>query len=140
MVSYSRTLSLGLRPFGVGVMVAMAGTVRSNMGKKKRGSLPRGGLYARVQGLYVARLGFSQKREARPMETGVLARGLVGEALKGEGGGWWWGRWVRGRRRDWWYCGGQSGLVYWGPVIGRVGDGLGGVEEVWAWGAGEDGG
>ena len=120
LVSYSRTLRAELRPYGVRVMVAMAGTVRSNMGlaakKGAAGGLPEGSLYARVAHLFEAKLGYSQREEAGPMETGEFARRLVDGVDSGEGG--WLGGLVGGRP-DWFWCGGQARLVYWGSWLGE---------------------
>ena len=115
--SYSRTLRQELRPFGVRVMVAMAGTVQSNIasGKKKVG-LPEGSLYARVSYLFEQRRGFSQQVQSRPMETMAFARKLVNEASKGEVAPFW--RWCFGRP-DWFWCGGQSRVVYWSSWLGE---------------------
>lgn len=116
VASYSRTLRAELRPFGVRVQVAMAGTVKSNIGSGKKEGLPEGSLYQRVRYLYEARLGYSQMREAGPMETDVFARKLVDDALKGEVSSFW-RTWFG--RPDWFYCGGQSRLVYWGSWLGE---------------------
>lgn len=115
--SYSRTLRQELRPFGVRVMVAMAGTVQSNIanGKKKVG-LPEGSLYARVSYLFEQRKGFSQQVQSRPMETSAFAKRLVDEASKGEVAPIW-RSWFG--RPDWFWCGGQSSVVYWSSWLGE---------------------
>lgn len=71
------------------VQVVMAGTVKSNIGHGKKGGLPEGSLYQQVRHLYEARLGYSQKREAGPMETDVFAKRLVDDALKAEVSSFW---------------------------------------------------
>lgn len=115
--SYSRTLRQELRPFGVRVMVAMAGTVQSNIasGRKKVG-LPDGSLYARVSHLFEQRKGISQQAQSRPMETSEFARRLVDEASKGEVAPFW-RSWFG--RPDWFWCGGQSSVVYWSSWLGE---------------------
>lgn len=114
--SYSRTLRQELRPFGVRVMVAMTGTVQSNIASgKKRVGLPEGSLYARVSHLFEQRKGFSQQVQSRPMETSAFARRLVDEASKGEVAPFW-RSWLG--RPDWFWCGGQSSVVYWASWLG----------------------
>ena len=115
--SYSRTLRQELRPYGVRVMVAMAGTVQSNIASGRKGvGLPEGSLYARVSHLFEQRKGISQKVESRPMETGAFARRLVDEASKGEVAPFW-RSWLG--RPDWVWCGGQSSVVYWTSWLGE---------------------
>lgn len=117
--SYSRTLRQELRPFGVRVMVAMAGTVRSNIANangKKALKLPERSLYARVSHLFEQRKGISQKVESRPMETSAFAKRLVDEASKGEVAPFW-RSWLG--RPDWVWCGGQSSVVYWTSWLGE---------------------
>lgn len=115
--SYSRTLRQELRPFGVRVMVAMAGTVQSNIASgKKRVGLPEGSLYARVSHLFEQRKGFSQQAQSRPMETSAFARRLVDEASKGEVAPFW-RSWFG--RPDWFWYGGQSSVVYWSSWLGE---------------------
>ncbi|EGX90420.1 short chain dehydrogenase/reductase, putative [Cordyceps militaris CM01] len=98
--SYSRSLRLELRPFGVRVMVAVTGTVRSRIAAKISQRLPEGSLYAPVDDLYVKRHRFSQ--ETVPMDTDVYAAKIVAQAVKGEG---WLGGWL-GRSPDWYWTGG----------------------------------
>ena len=115
--SYSRTLRQELRPYGVRVMVAMAGTVQSNIASGKKGvRLPEGSLYARVSHLFERRKGISQKVESRPMETGAFARRLVDEVGKGEVATFW-RSWFG--RPDWVWCGGRSSVVYWTSWLGE---------------------
>ena len=115
--SYSRTLRQELRPFGVRVMVAMAGTVQSNIASGKKGvGLPEGSLYAKVSHLFEQRKGISQTVQSRPMETSAFARRLVDEALKGEVAPFW-RSWLG--RPDWFWCGGKSSVVYWSSWFGE---------------------
>ncbi|KAL8919699.1 MAG: hypothetical protein Q9208_006652 [Pyrenodesmia sp. 3 TL-2023] len=86
LASYTRTLRAELAPFGVRVMLVMAGTVESNIGHAVENVLPEGSLYASVKHFYERRSGFSQKMESRPMETEVFARRLVEKAVRAEGG------------------------------------------------------
>lgn len=112
LASYTRTLRAELAPFGVRVMLVMAGTVKSNIGEAVENVLPADSLYAPAKHLWERRLGFSQKRESRPMETQVFAKRLVEVAVREEVGVVWracgWGR------PDVWFEGGQAGRVYWG--------------------------
>ena len=115
--SYSRTLRQEHRPYGVRVMVAMAGTVQSNIASGRKGvGLPEGSLYAKVSHLFEQRKGISQKAESRSMETSAFARRLVDEASKGEVAPFC-GSWLG--RPDWAWCGGQSSLVYWTSWLGE---------------------
>ena len=99
--SYSRVLRLELKPFGVRVMVAMTGTVRSNIMNHFDRTLPTNSLYQPVNDLFVQRLRFSQTRGT--MDTGMYARRIVAQALKGEG---WFGT------PDWFWAGGFSNLAW----------------------------
>lgn len=100
--TYSRALRLELKPFGVRVMVAMTGTVRSNIASHAHRSLPSNSLYMPVQDVFQTRLTFSQNNATVPTET--YAAGLVSAALKGEGslGG------LVGGTPDWYWAGGFS--------------------------------
>jgi 1-acylglycerone phosphate reductase len=82
VVSYSRTLRLELKPFGVRVMVAMAGTVRSNIASRTHRELPEGSIYQRVRELFERRLTFSQNNAT--VTTGSFAAKLVDRALRSE--------------------------------------------------------
>lgn len=107
VASYSRTLRLELKPFGVRVMVAMTGTVRSQIASKTHRTLPEGSIYERVRGLFEKRLTFSQNNAT--VETGEYARKLVASALKPERPllfRAWWGR------PDWFWAGGWATLVW----------------------------
>ncbi|KAL8941741.1 MAG: hypothetical protein Q9216_002069 [Gyalolechia sp. 2 TL-2023] len=112
--SYSRTLRAELRPFGVGVMVVMAGTVKSNIGNVPN-LLPENSLYAPVKHLYEARLGYSQQESSNPLPTEVFAKRLVNDALKPEVGMVW--RSLGFGRPDWLWYGGESTVVYWGSWL-----------------------
>jgi 1-acylglycerone phosphate reductase len=114
VVSYSRTLRLELRPFGVRVLVAMTGTVRSQIANKTHRTLPEGSIYERVRGLFERRLVFSQNNAT--METGEYARVLVRRALAPE--------WPLGLREwfgrpDWLWAGGFAKLAWLGTWIGE---------------------
>ncbi len=113
VVSYSRCLRQELRPFGIRVTVVMAGTVRSNIASKVLPLVP-GSLYEPVADLYERRQVFSQTNQT--METADFARRVVGNALRPEvplllralmG------------RRDWFWCGGMSTLVWLGTFFGE---------------------
>jgi len=114
VVSYSRCLRLELRPFGVRVMVAMTGTVRSNTASQPRRSLPPGSLYARAADAFERRLTWSQNNA--PEDTHVFARKLVRRALGREVPAWlrpWTGR------PDWFWGGGLAGLTWFGSCVGE---------------------
>ncbi|KAH7129885.1 hypothetical protein B0J13DRAFT_133032 [Dactylonectria estremocensis] len=104
--TYSRALRMELRPFGVRVMVAMTGTVRSNIASRTHRTLPADSLYMPVNDMFERRLTFSQN--ASPMDAEGYARRLVTQALKGEG---WLGGWV-GASPDWFWEGGMARLVW----------------------------
>ncbi|KAH6886233.1 hypothetical protein B0T10DRAFT_490874 [Thelonectria olida] len=104
--TYSRALRMEMKPFGVRVMVAMTGTVRSNIASRTHRTLPANSLYLPVNDLFERRLTFSQNNAT--MSTEVYASKIVTQALKGEGhlGGW------IGASPDWYWAGGMSGLVW----------------------------
>ncbi|RFU81088.1 1-acyldihydroxyacetone-phosphate reductase [Trichoderma arundinaceum] len=104
--SYSRVLRLELKPFNVRVMVAMAGTVRSQIASHAHRSLPSTSLYQPIDDYFQKRLVFSQNNATVPTE--VFARKLVSAALKGEGyfGG------LIGGTPDWFWAGGFSRGVW----------------------------
>ncbi len=122
LVSYSRTLRQELRPFGVRVMVAMAGTVRSNVASHPHRSLPAGSLYARVRDVFERRLVWSQNNATMP--TNVYARRLVHEALRSETP-LWLRTWIG--RPDWFWFGGMATLAWFGTWLGEW------VMDVGAW-------
>lgn len=111
--TYSRALRLELRPFNVRVMVAMTGTVRSNIASHFHRELPEGSVYQPVRDVFERRLTFSQRTATVPTE--VYAGRIVGEALKGEG---WFGGWV-GRTPDWYWAGGMASLVWFATCLPR---------------------
>ncbi|KAL2260606.1 hypothetical protein VTK26DRAFT_5325 [Humicola hyalothermophila] len=82
VASYSRTLRLELKPFGVRVMVAMTGTVRSQIASRPHRTLPEGSVYQRVRDVFERRLTFSQNNAT--VDTGAYARKLVAAALRPE--------------------------------------------------------
>ncbi|KAM5385624.1 hypothetical protein ACJZ2D_000823 [Fusarium nematophilum] len=104
--TYSRALRLELKPFGVRVMVAMTGTVRSNIASRTHRVLPEDSLYQPVRDVFERRLTFSQRTATVPTE--VYARKVVSQALKGEG---WFGG-LFGGSPDWYWAGGMSGRVW----------------------------
>ncbi|KAI5460487.1 hypothetical protein BGZ63DRAFT_247801 [Mariannaea sp. PMI_226] len=104
--TYSRALRMELRPFGVRVMVAMTGTVRSNIASHTHRSLPSSSLYMPVNDMFQNRLTFSQKTATVPREE--YAKKIVTQALKGEG---YLGGWI-GATPEWYWAGGMSGLVW----------------------------
>jgi 1-acylglycerone phosphate reductase len=107
VTAYSRTLRLELKPFGVRVMVAMAGTVRSQIASKTHRTLPEGSIYERVRGLFERRLTFSQNNKTEGTEE--FARKLVRGALAPE-----WPLLLRSwfGRPDWFWAGGWAGKVW----------------------------
>lgn len=115
VASFSRTLRAELRPFGVGVLVAMAGTVKSNIASHAHRRLPPGSLYERVGDAFERRLTYSQ--QSASMGTAEYAERLVGRALAAEAPlsalrAWFW-------RPDWFWCGGMASLVWLGHTLGE---------------------
>ncbi|CAK7214607.1 NADPH-dependent 1-acyl dihydroxyacetone phosphate reductase [Sporothrix bragantina] len=113
VVSYSRCLRQELRPFGVRVTVVMAGTVRSNIANTVH-PLVEGSLYEPVADLYAKRQVYSQNNQT--METPVFAQKVVANALRPEVPlllRAWMGR------RDWFWCGGMSTIVWLGTILGE---------------------
>ncbi|KAL2130576.1 hypothetical protein VTI74DRAFT_6221 [Chaetomium olivicolor] len=107
VTSYSRTLRLELKPFGVRVMVAMTGTVRSQIASKTHRTLPERSIYQRVKGIFERRLTFSQNNAT--VDTAEYARKLVRKALAPE-----WPLLLRAwfGRPDWFWAGGWAGKVW----------------------------
>ncbi|KAL7897390.1 NAD(P)-binding protein [Trichoderma sp. SZMC 28014] len=104
--SWSRILRLELQPFNVRVMVAMAGTIKSQITSHGHRSLPTTSLYRPVDDYFQRRLVFSQNNATMPTE--VFAKRLVSAALKGEG---WFGGLIGGTP-DWFWAGGLSTKVW----------------------------
>ncbi|KAI0543580.1 NAD(P)-binding protein [Xylaria curta] len=113
VVSYSRTLRQELRPFGVRVMVAMAGPVRSRIADNwTYATLPDGSLYRPVEEIFEKRLQFSQSHAE--MQPGEYAEALVERALRPEV--WWFLRpWLG--RPDWFWVGGLAWAVWLGSLF-----------------------
>ncbi|KAM0425438.1 hypothetical protein ACHAPT_009227 [Fusarium lateritium] len=103
---WSRALRLELKPFGVRVMTAVTGTVRSNIASRTHRSLPDNSLYKPVEDVFQRRLTFSQNTATVPTE--VYARKVVGQALRGEG---WLGGLIGGTP-DWYWAGGMATKVW----------------------------
>lgn len=104
---WSRALRLELKPLGVRVLVAMTGTVRSNIASRQHRALPSGSYYEPIRDVFERRLTFSQSNKT--MSTEVYAEKLVTQALKGEG---WLGSWRLFGTPDWFWYGGLSRLVF----------------------------
>ncbi|KAK7418445.1 NADPH-dependent 1-acyl dihydroxyacetone phosphate reductase [Neonectria punicea] len=104
--TYSRAARMELRPLGVRVMVAMTGTVRSNIASHFDRALPAGSYYAPVGDVFQRRLTFSQNTATMPTE--VYARKIAAQALRGEG---WLGGWLGGTP-DWYWAGGMADVVW----------------------------
>ncbi|KAL2177747.1 uncharacterized protein P884DRAFT_199757 [Thermothelomyces heterothallicus CBS 202.75] len=115
VTAYSRTLRLELKPFGVRVMVAMTGTVRSQIASRTHRTLPEGSIYQRVRDIFERRLTFSQNNRAT-MDTAQYARKLVGKALAQE-----WPLLLRAwfGRPDWFWAGGWATVVWLGHSLGE---------------------
>ena len=114
VVSYSRALRLELKPFGVRVTVAMAGTVRSQIASKTHRTLPPDSIYQRVAHIFERRLTFSQNNAT--VKTEDFARKLVHDALRGEVPVFfrsWFGR------PDWFWAGGMATLAWMGTFLGE---------------------
>ncbi|KAI8630767.1 NAD(P)-binding protein [Xylariaceae sp. FL1651] len=112
--AYSRTLRMELAPFGVRVMVAMTGTVKSNTASQGHRVLPENSLYRNVQSIFEWRLVFSQNNNT--MDTPTFTRKLVANSLRPERPGW-----LRSMfgRPDWFWSGGLAGLVWFGHCTGE---------------------
>ncbi|KAH6634776.1 acylglycerone-phosphate reductase-like protein [Chaetomium sp. MPI-SDFR-AT-0129] len=114
VTAYSRTLRLELKPFGVRVMVAMTGTVRSQIASKTHRTLPENSIYQRVKDVFERRLTFSQNNAT--VGTDEYARKLVAKALAPE---WplvlrsWFGR------PDWFWAGGWAGKAWFSTWLGE---------------------
>ncbi|OAA69093.1 NAD(P)-binding domain protein [Cordyceps fumosorosea ARSEF 2679] len=103
---YSRTLRLEMKPFGVRVMVAMTGTIKSNITSHLVRQLPADSIYQPVRDMYDERIQFSQR--SGTWAADVYAKKLVAAAVKGEG---WFGG-LFGGTPDWFWAGGLSTLVW----------------------------
>lgn len=113
VVSYSRTLRLELKPFGVRVMTTMTGTVQSQIASKTHRTLPENSIYMRVKEFFERRLTFSQNNAT--VQTEDYARRLVKNALKSEVPlilRPWFGR------ADYFWAGGWSRLVWTSTFFG----------------------
>lgn len=104
--TYSRALRLELKPLGVRVMVAVTGTVRSNIASRQHRVLPPGSLYTPVRDVFEWRLTFSQNHGT--YSTDVYAKAVAKQALRGEG---WLGGLIGGSP-DWYWFGGLSSIVW----------------------------
>ncbi|KAM3457841.1 hypothetical protein MY3296_000914 [Beauveria thailandica] len=115
LAAYSRGLRLELRPFGVRVMVAVTGTVKSriaaNVARQSPLRLPEDSLYRPVEDVYARRHRFSQ--ETVPMDTDVYAARIVAQAVRGEG---WMGGWLGGSP-DWYWTGGLARRTWLGQYL-----------------------
>ncbi|KAJ3498124.1 hypothetical protein NLG97_g1376 [Lecanicillium saksenae] len=108
---YSRTLRMELKPFNVRVMVAMTGTVKSNITSHFTRELPSSSLYQPVRDMYDERIHFSQKNSPMPAE--IYAKKLVAAAIRGEG---WFGG-LFGRTPDWFWAGGLANVAWFGQTF-----------------------
>ncbi|KUI59720.1 NADPH-dependent 1-acyldihydroxyacetone phosphate reductase [Cytospora mali] len=118
--SYSRTLRQELRPFGVRVMVAEPGMVKTNINLKTDRMLLEGSLYTPIADVYKWRLLFS-KDASGSITAERYAKKLAADALKPE-----WPLFLRGIfnmfglcRPDWHYYGGLAREVWFGSCIGE---------------------
>ncbi|ROW11829.1 hypothetical protein VPNG_04915 [Cytospora leucostoma] len=118
--SYSRTLRQELRPFGVRVMVALPGTVKTNINLQTDRKLPDGSLYTLIADVYKWRLMFS-KDASSSITPEKYAKTLVADALKPE-----WPSVLRGMfnmlgvcRPDWHYYGGLAKEAWLGSCLGE---------------------
>lgn len=115
--AYSRTLRQELRPYGVRVMVAVTGTVKTNINLQTDRELSADSLYAPIADVYKWRLTFSRTTPSS-VTPEVYARRLVGDALKPE-----WPLLLRGilgfGRPDWHYFGGLAKVVWFGTCVGE---------------------
>lgn len=104
--TWSRALRLELKPFGVRVMVAVTGTVRSNIASHQHRVLPPNSVYQPVRDVFEWRLTYSQNHGT--VTTDSYARGIVDQALRGEG----WLGGLLGGTPDWYWLGGMWRLVW----------------------------
>lgn len=113
--AYSRTLRLELRPFGVRVMVAVTGTVRSNIANVTHRTLLPNSLYEPVRDIFEWRLVFSQNNGT--VSTDAYADKLVRAALRSPG----FLAWLLGRSGPpkWFWAGGFSTLAWFGSFFGE---------------------
>lgn len=115
--AYSRTLRQELRPFGVRVMVAITGTVKTNINLQTDRELAPTSLYQPIADIYQWRLTFSRTTPSSVAPEAYAAR-LVRDALKPE-----WGLFFRGAlgfgRPDWHYFGGLAREVWLGSSLGE---------------------
>lgn len=115
--AFSRTLRLELKPYGVRVLVAITGTVKTNINLQVDRQLPPGSLYTPIADVYQWRLTFSRETPSS-VSPEMYARRLVHDALKPE-----WAAWLRGLlglgRPDWHYFGGLARTIWLGTCIGE---------------------
>ena len=104
--AYSRTLRLELAPLNVRVMVAVTGTVRSNIASHTHRTLLPGSPYEPVKDVFEWRLTYSQNHGT--VDTAVYARQVVDAAMRGEG---WFGGLVGGAPK-WFWAGGMATQVW----------------------------
>lgn len=125
--SFSRTLRLELKPYGVRVMVAITGTVRTNINLQVDRQLPPGSLYEPIRDVYQWRLTFSRETPSSVTPEAYATR-LATDALRPE----WRFAWLRGGlssfgflgaaaapRPDWHYFGGLAKWVWLGSCVGE---------------------
>lgn len=115
--AYSRTLRQELRPYGVRVMVAITGTVKTNINLQVDRELPQDSLYRPIEDVYKWRLTFSRNTPSS-VTPELYARRLVNDALKPD-----WPIWLRGilglGRPDWHYFGGLAKVTWFGTCVGE---------------------
>lgn len=112
VASYSRTLRMELAPFGVGVMVCMAGTVKSNIASRGHRTLPEESVYQPVRDIFERRLVFSQTQAS--VSTEAFAAALVDRAVAREVP-WFMRAWLG--RPDWFWFGGMASLLWWATLF-----------------------
>ncbi|KAK7985479.1 1-acylglycerone phosphate reductase [Apiospora saccharicola] len=112
VASYSRTLRMELKPFGVGVMVAMAGTVKSNIASRGHRTLPEGSVYQPIRDIFEKRLVFSQTQAS--VGTEAFAAALVDRSLAREVP-WFIRAWLG--RPDWFWFGGMASTLWWATTF-----------------------
>lgn len=119
--AYSRTLRQELRPFGVRVMVAITGTVKTNINLQADRELNADSLYQPIADIYKWRLTFSRTTPSS-VTPELYAGRLVHDALKPE-----WPLFFRAvfglGRPDWHYFGGLAKQVWLSSSLGEwIGD------------------
>ncbi|KAI5802930.1 hypothetical protein FPQ18DRAFT_15367 [Pyronema domesticum] len=85
--AYADCLRMELRPYGIHVLTAMTGGVRSSIVRRTASDIPQNSLYRPIYDSWLKRIGLSQ---STPMDTATYAKGLVDEVVRGSKKPWFW--------------------------------------------------